>query len=254
MILTWQRPFERAREIEADVAAARDHDLARRIVELAHLAQHGTGVLARREEEHLVAFLDDGVAVGDDAFAAAVDRDHAAFDVRDVLRQVAQRMADERAAAIGARRDEPHSAVGELEHLQRAGEPDQLRDVVGDERRRADRDVDGYAAGAEQRLVGDQRTGANARDSRRRAEQRQRDLAGEHVDLVAARERDQHVGVARAGPLEHVGMRGVADDRAHVEPVLQLAQHVGVAVDDRDLVGLLAGQAESGRAADLPGA
>ena len=99
-----------------------------------------------------------------------------------------------------------------------------------------------------------ERAGANARDSRRRAEQRQRDLAREHVDLVAARERDQHVGVARAGALEDVGMRGVADDGAHVEPVLQLAQHVGVAVDDRDFVGLFAGQAESGRAADLPGA
>ena len=161
-------------------------------------------------------------------------------------------MTDERAAAVRARRDEPHSAVGELEHLQRARETDQLRDVVRDERRRADRDVDGNAAGAEQRFVGDQCPGADARDTRRRAKQRQRDLAGEHVDLVAARQRDQHVGVARAGALEDVGVRGVADDGAHVEPVLQLAQHVGVAVDDRDFVGLLAGQAEGGRATDLP--
>ena len=211
-------------------------------------------VLARREEEHLVAFLDDGVAVGDDAFAAAVDRHHPAFDVRNVLRQISERVADERAAAIGARRDQTHFAVGELEDLQCAGEADQLCDVVRDERRGADRDVDGNAAGAEQRLVGDEGTGANARDSRGRAEQRQRDLASEHVDLVAARERDQHVGVARPGPLEDVGMRSVTDDRAHVEPVLQLAQHVGVAIDDRDFVGLFAGQAESGRATDLSGA
>ena len=145
--------FERSREIEADVAAAGDHDLARRLVELAHLAQHGAYVFARGDEEHLVAFLDDGVAVGDDALAAAVDRDDAALDVRDVLRQVAQRMADERAAAIRARRDEAHFAVGELEHLQRAGEVDQLRDVVGHERGGADRDVDGNAARAEQLLV-----------------------------------------------------------------------------------------------------
>src|ERR687897_655730 len=50
--------------IARDVAAARDDDLARRLVELAHLAQHGARVLARGEEEHLVTFLDDGVAVG----------------------------------------------------------------------------------------------------------------------------------------------------------------------------------------------
>ena len=161
---------------------------------------------------------------------------------------------DERAAAICARRDEPHLAVGELEHLQRAGEADQLRDVVGDERGGADRDVDGDAARAEQGLVGDQRARADARDARRRAEQRQRDLAREHVDLVAARQRDQHVGVARAGALENVGIRGVADDGAHVEPVLQLAQDVGVAVDDRDFVGLLAREADRRRAADLAGA
>jgi hypothetical protein len=74
-------------------------------------------------------------------------------------------MADERAAAIRARRDEANFAVGELEHLQRAGEVNQLRDVIGHERGGADRDVDGNAAGAEQRLVGDQSAGANARDA-----------------------------------------------------------------------------------------
>src|SRR5688572_31216606 len=163
-------------------------------------------------------------------------------------------MADERAAAIGARRDEPYFAVRELEHLQGTGEANQLGDVVGHERGGADGDVDGYATWAEQRLVGDQRAGADARYSRRSLEQRQRDLAREHVDLVAARERDEHVGIARAGSLEHVGVRGVADDGADVEAVLQLAEHVGVAVDDRDFVSLLARQAYSGRAAHLPGA
>jgi hypothetical protein len=62
-----------------------------------------------------------------------IDRHDAALDVRDVLRQVAQRMADERAAAICSRRNEPHFAICELEHLERAGELNQLRDVVRDE-------------------------------------------------------------------------------------------------------------------------
>ncbi len=47
------------------------------------------------------------------------------------------------------------------------------------------------------------------------------------------------------------GYDALPDDRAHVEPVLQLAQHVGVLVDDRDFVGLFAREAERSRAADL---
>jgi hypothetical protein len=47
-------------------------------------------------------------------------------------------------------------------------------------------------------------------------------------------------------------LRSVAHDGTHVEPVLELAQHVGVTVDDRNFVGLFAGEAESGGAADLP--
>ena len=52
------------RETEADVAAARDHDLAHRVLELPHLLHHQPDVVARGDEEHLVAFLDDRVAVG----------------------------------------------------------------------------------------------------------------------------------------------------------------------------------------------
>src|SRR5690606_38151581 len=47
---------------------------------------------------------------------------------------------------------------------------------------------------------------------------------------------------------------GVADDGADVEPVLQLAQHVGIAVHDRDLVRFFAGEAIGDRGTDLPGA
>src|SRR4029079_4596658 len=124
------RRLERAREVEADVAAARDHDFADRIVELAHLAEHGANVLARRDEEHLVVFLDHGVSVRDEAAPAAEERDGTALDVRDVLRELAQRMTDERATAAGAGGDESHPAVREVEHLERARKADQLLDVV----------------------------------------------------------------------------------------------------------------------------
>src|SRR5690606_37580677 len=105
--------------------------------------------------EDLVAFLDDGIAVRDDAAPAAVDRDDAALDLRDVLRQLAPPPADEGPAAMSLRRDEPHAAVGELEHLQRPGEMDQLLDVFRHERLGADANVDREAIRAEELRVAD---------------------------------------------------------------------------------------------------
>ena len=86
-----------------------------------------------------------------------------------------------------------------------------------------------------------------------RAEQRPGHLAGDHVHFVAVGQRDDHVGVGGAGQLEHVRVRAVAGDGADVEAVLQVAQQVVVDVDDRDVVGLLAGEVVGGRPADLAG-
>ena len=63
-----------------------------------------------------------------------------------------------------------------------------------------------------------------------------------------------HLGLGGAGRLEHGGECGVAGHGAHVETVLQVAQHVLVGIDDRDFVGLLARQVMGGGAADLAGA
>jgi hypothetical protein len=131
---------------------------------------------------------------------------------------------------------------------------DQLLDILRHERLRADAHIDRQAIGAEQPRVTHILAGANAGDLRRSAKQRVRDLARDHVDLVAVRQRDHHVGILCACPLEHVGIRCIADDGAYVEPILQLAQHLRVAIDDRDLVRLLAGKAVGDRRADLPSA
>ena len=96
--------------------------------------------------------------------------------------------------------------------------------------------------------------GADARDPGRRAKQRPRDLAGDHVDFVAVGQRDQHVGARGAGLLERARARGIAADGADVEAVLQVAQHVVVDVDDGDVVGFLAGEVIGRGPADLAGA
>ena len=55
-------------------------------------------------------------------------------------------LADERAAAQRLDADQAHAAVGEVQHLQRAGILDQPHDVIGDELLGADRHVDGEGA------------------------------------------------------------------------------------------------------------
>ena len=172
-----------------------------------------------------------------------------------MLAQRRQRLPDQQAALDRPHADQPHVAVGEVDDLQRAGVLDQLLDVVGDQLLGADPGVDREAdVLREQVRAGGIGRAADAGDLGRSLEQGPGHVARDHVDLVAVGQRDQQVGVGAAGRLEHRGARGVAADGADVQPVLQLAQHGVVRVDDRDLVGLFAGQVVGGGAAHLPGA
>ena len=79
-----------------------------------------------------------------------------------------------------------------------------------------------------------------------------RDLAGDHVDLVGAGHRDQHVGIFAAGLTQNVGVGRGTDHRPDVETVLQFAQPLLVDIHDRDVV-LFIGQMFGQRTADLTG-
>ena len=131
---------------------------------------------------------------------------------------------------------------------------DQPFDVFGDQLLGADPHVHGQRAVGEQASWRGVFRGADARDLGRRAVQRVRDLAGDHVHFVGAGQRHQHVGVGDAGGLEHGRIRGVAGDGAHVDAALQVAQHVLVGIHDRDFVVRLARQVLGRSAADLTGA
>ena len=80
------------------------------------------------------------------------------------------------------------------------------------------------------------------------------DLAGHHVGLVGVGQCHNDVGVLRASTLEHIGIGGMADDRANVETVLQFTENVGPHVDDGDFVSLLSRQVVGRGRSDLTGA
>ena len=56
--------FEPTREAKTDVAAARNDDAARGVLETLHLVHHEAYVLARGDEEHFIAVLDRGCPSG----------------------------------------------------------------------------------------------------------------------------------------------------------------------------------------------
>ena len=255
--------FELLRKTQPDVAAAGDHDAPHRFLALAHLAHHQADVLGGGEEEHLVAGLDHGVALRAQAPPGPVDRDHARVDVRKVLADVAQLLSDQQPALHGAHSYQPDAAAREVDDLQRTWIADQAPDVRGDQLLGTDVHVDGEAAAVGRRSVrrryeeiGAAREvrGTDARNARRRAVERPRHVAGDHVDLVAVGQRDQHVGARGAGLLERAWARGIAAYGAYVEPVLQVAQHVVIDIHNGDVVGFLAGEMVSRGPADLAGA
>jgi hypothetical protein len=117
-----------------------------------------------------------------------------------------------------------------------------------------DPDVHGDAAFAEQPFP----VGVVGRpyscDLLRRAVQGPCDLAGQHVDLVAVRERHQDVGAGDPGRFQDARTRGIAVHGSYIEPVLKVAQDLLVDVDHRDVVGLFAGEVIRRGTAHLSGA
>ncbi len=201
--------------------------------------------------------LDDRVALGLDALAAAIDRRDPRIATLDVRGQLFQLLTDQRTALQGFDADEANAAVGEVQHLQRAGILDQVHDVLGHQLLGADRHIDGERAvlvREQLRMLGEI-GGADAGDARRVfVEQAPRDLAGDHVHFVAVGQRDEDVGVACAGGFEHARLRAAADQRANVETVLQIAQELVIHIDDRDFVRCFARQMVGGGATHLSGA
>ncbi len=109
----------------------------------------------------------------------------------------------------GAHRHQADPAVGEVEHLQRLRELDQLDDVVGE------RSARGRSRGrprSRRRRAAPARS-RGSRCARTRAmrvgmlNMRAAMLAGDEVGLVGLRDRDQHVGVLDAGLDQHRRMR-----------------------------------------------
>ncbi len=180
-----------------------------------------------------------------------VDRGNAAFGIRHVVFQRRDTLPDEQAVPVRDHADEPDTPAGKVEHLRGTGIQDQLLHVLAHQLLGADSDIDRNRILREQLHGVHVLGGANSGNLGRGVEQRVRDLAGDHVDLVHVRQGDDDVGVVGAGTVEHLRIGRMADDGADIKPVLELSQNLGTHVDDGDLVGLFARQMVGGGRANL---
>jgi hypothetical protein len=245
--------LDRLGEPAPDIAAAADHHALDRFVHAPQLAHYAADVFGGSDEKHLIAGFDHGLAFRDDRAVLAENRCHPRFRLRHVLPEILHLVSDQRAAMESAHRDQAHLAAGELEHLQRLRELEELGDVIRDDLLRADRQVDGEIFRREDFRVGEIVSGTDARDLGRDIEHGGGELARHHVGFVALRDREQHVGITRSGLFEDRRMGRVSAHGAQVESVLKRLQPGGVRVDDRDVVRL-GHQVFSHRRAHLPSA
>ena len=241
------------RELPSDIAAAGEHDALVRLFQLAHFRNDGRDVFARGEKENLVAGLDDAFGGWLDRLAFAKYRRHAHIDLRHNLAHGLQLPPHHQAPVISLDRHQLYPALGKIEHLHRARMLDQVVDVVGNQRFRADHDV------YRDRILGEQSRAtqvfrrANARDLGWRVKNRRRDLACDHIDLVTIGQRDQHVGIVGAGIFEQPRVGAVTANRAQIQPILQFRQNFLVGVDYGYFVALFPGELRCDRRAYLPG-
>ena len=229
--------FDGFGETAADIAAAADHHPLDRFVEPAQFAHDAADVFLGGNEKYFVACLDNGIAGRNHRAVLPENCRHPRIDVGDVLADVLQFLAHQRAAVESAYRHQADASFGEFQHLQRLRKLDQLGDIVGEHLFRTDHRVHRKILRRKHLRVRQVIGRADARDLGRDVEHRRRQFAGNEIGFIALGDRKDHVGVAGAGALQHLGVPGIADDGAQIEAVLQFAQPAGIGIDHGDVVG-----------------
>ena len=168
------------------------------------------------------------VAVRDDH--AVVAEDHAG---QHALREldVLERDVRQRRRAAHLRFEQPDLAVREVLDVESGRRHEDAVDLVGSDELRVEHEVDveillEVVLGLAHEL--------HIADARNRVADAMllREDAGDHVDLVAGRHRDEDVGPADIGVIHRDGARTVGEDRQYIECVLDGLQLAFIVIDD----------------------
>src|SRR5690554_6793785 len=164
--------------------------------ELRYLRQHMPSVDTR------VAAIfrrDRPITPKGDTIIEAEDGGNPGIHAGHVLAQIAQLLTHQGAAVIGTHRHQLYLALGKVQHLQGTAILDQALDVVGNCLLGADDHVHRQVIVAQQAVPGEVGRFAYAGNLGGGTEHGIGHLAGNHVGLIAAGHRDQHVRIVCAG-------------------------------------------------------
>jgi hypothetical protein len=223
--------------VEADVTAADQDQAACGALPVAKGRHHCIG--GRRLGHHIdiVAELDPVSAVRHEGPSGPDNRNDNEAVPGHRVRQLGERRSHGRAGLGAVDAEEMDLALGQLEHVERARRAQPAGNAAGDLKLGRDNDIDRQLVisveAAPDRLQVAMM--ADTGDAPPHPEQGVGDLAGHHVDLVRAGDRNKHVGAARAGPLQSLGMRGVANHAAHVVALVRPPGRVRRAIQDGDI-------------------
>ena len=212
------------RQLAADVAAPRDQDLVIRGLRGVEGTDEMRQGLAGGEEKDLIQGLDHRRRPGDDDLSAAINGHQPAGQAGDELGQAAQGLSGHRATRLDPDHRQLGATIDKIEDLQASGLIDQVGDRLGDQALRTDDMVDGNGPGREELGMGQVVGVADPRQAGGGLEEQVGKLTGDHVGLVAVGDRQHQIGLLDPGLDQHVGVGGMADDRAQIEAFLKQLQ------------------------------
>ncbi len=244
--------FERPCHREADIAAADDDDpllLLRRLAEDLERAVH---VLDMGEDVDLVACEELVVRIRREEPPVAAHADDDGAQRRKQIGQLPQGRVEDRAVLVKRDAQKLRLAVHEAFGVEGRRRGESLERGLGHLAFRADDHVDRQVVAPVEVGIDRVQVGLRAKtgDLAGDAEDRMGDLAGDHVHLVRIGRGNDHVGIARAGAFEDVGIGGEARNALHVERIGRAAHQFGIVVDDGHIV-LLAREMAGDLPADL---
>ena len=239
-------PVQHGCQVEADPPAAAEHDPAHPAGNNAQIAQQSRQVLSRGSHENAVAFPEDKVAVGRNGRAVSQNRADQHPATRNAV-HIAERHIAQLAGCVNPQLHDLRAAFGKGIPLEKAGVLQQVGNLLS----RLLFRIDGHGQ-AEHIFHGVDLFGIfRVPDSGDGVQLRVETVgcsAAQQVDGVSVCRRDQQLRLPDTGLLQNVHGRAVAGNRHHIVLLLRFFQHIGIGINQSDVMAFRRQQPRQRRA------
>src|SRR5690606_34681863 len=235
--------FQRAGDVEADIAAAGNDNAACFLLLMAEQPKRAAYLVLGRDHIGQVTRYQLIGGTRNEELVVAVDANHDGRQVGEEFGQLRERRVDDRAFFLAFDRQHDDVTVRERNNIGGAGNGDAAQDHFAHFDLRRNDHINRQVIAREEIHIARFKIvlRADARHLGGHFEQRVRDLTGDHVDLVVKRAGDQHVGLIGTRFRKDVRIRAVADDAANIKRVAHRSDPIRTRVEDANVI-LLGGQ------------